>query len=132
MKKLFLIFLFSISFIGIQNTVLADDIEPKSELITEMDKDEIYPVFEQPEYKPAFFKMLLILIALIALIFLTFWIFRKLMRMRVNQTNLTKNIKILEKRALSPKTLLYIVEVDGRRVLISESNLEVRKLKDLE
>lgn len=132
MKRVFLIFLFSISLISIQSNILADDLEPKSELITEMNKDEVYPVFEQTEYKPTFFKMLLILIALIALIFLTFWIFRRLMRMRISQANLTKNVKILEKRALSPKTLLYIIELDGKRVLISESTLEVKKIKDFD
>ena len=54
------------------------------------------------------------------------------MRVRLTQANLTKNIKILEKRAISPKSLLYIVEIDGKKILISESNLEVRKIKEID
>ncbi|HEU64098.1 MAG TPA: hypothetical protein ENH96_01740 [Chlamydiae bacterium] len=133
MKKYFLI-IFSISFLFSQpNFLYSDEISQiEKSLTTQGDKEDLYPVFETAEYKPAFFKMLLILIALIALIFLTFWIFRRLMRMRLTQANLTKNIKILEKRAISPKSLLYIVEINGKKILISESNLEVRKIKELD
>ncbi|NGX35156.1 MAG: hypothetical protein K1060chlam1_01526 [Candidatus Anoxychlamydiales bacterium] len=133
MKKYIFIF-FSICFLFCQqNFLYSDDLtQLEQSLKVQNDKEDNYPVFDTPEYKPAFFKMLLILIALIALIFLTFWIFRRLMRMRLSQANLTKNIKILEKRAISPKSLLYIIEIDGKKVLISESNLEVRKIKDLE
>jgi len=137
MKKLFFLIFFSIiSVFFQQNFLLAEeksqDISKIEQSLTQNDKENIYPVFETPEYKPAFFKMLLILIALIALIFLTFWIFRRLMRMRLTQSNLTKNIKILEKRAISPKSLLYIIEIEGKKILISESNLEVRKIKDID
>lgn len=132
MKKYIFIF-FSICFLFCQqNFLYSDDISQIEQNITQNNQEDNYPVFDTPEYKPAFFKMLLILIALIALIFLTFWIFRRLMRMRLSQANLTKNIKILEKRAISPKSLLYIIEIDGKKVLISESNLEVRKIKDIE
>ncbi|NGX52215.1 MAG: hypothetical protein KR126chlam5_00511 [Candidatus Anoxychlamydiales bacterium] len=133
MKKYFLI-IFSIFFLFTQpNFLYSDNITPIEEsLVSKRDKEDMYPVFETTEYKPAFFKMLLILIGLIALIFLTFWIFRRLMKVRLTQANLTKNIKILEKRAISPKSLLYIVEIDGKKILISESNLEVRKIKELD
>jgi len=132
MKKYFLIILFIFFLFTKPNFLYSDSISPVEEsLVSERGKEDIYPVFETTEYKPAFFKMLLILIALIALIFLTFWIFRRLMRVRLNQANQTKNIKILEKRALSPKSLLYIIEIDGKKILISESNLEVKKIKEI-
>ncbi len=133
MKRYFLI-IFSISlFLSKPFFLFSNDPLPIDQSLTSQnDKESLYPIFDTPEYKPAFIKMLLILIALIALIFLTFWIFRKMMRMRLTQANLTKNIKILEKRAISPKSLLYIVEIDGKKILISESTLEVRKIKDIE
>lgn len=95
------------------------------------DSIEKYDPISRPEYKPTFFKMLLILTALIALIFVTFYLFKRLMKVRLHQTNLTKNIKILERRPLSPKSILYLIEVDGKKTLISESSLEVRKITDL-
>ena len=39
-----------------------------------------------------------------------------------------RSINILEKRALSPKSILYIVEIGSKKVLISESQVEVRTL----
>jgi len=87
---------------------------------------------DQMDYKPAFLKMIFILIALLAMIFLVFWLFRKLSSLRTNQANLTKNIKIIETRVISPKSMLYLIEVNGKKVLISESNLEVRKITDID
>ena len=42
--------------------------------------------------------------------------------------NNTKAIKILEKRVLSPKSILYLVKVENKKVLISESHMEVRAI----
>ncbi len=50
----------------------------------------------------------------------------------MHQTNMIKNIKILEKRPLSAKSMLYLIEIDGKKAIISESTLEVRKLVDLD
>ncbi|MBN2479579.1 MAG: flagellar biosynthetic protein FliO [Parachlamydiales bacterium] len=86
----------------------------------------------QVEFKSTFMKMIFILTLLVALIFFTFWIFRRLMKTKIEQANLTKNIKVIERRTLSPKSILYLIEIDGKKVLISESNLEVRKIKDLD
>jgi len=41
-------------------------------------------------------------------------------------------IKILEKRALSPKSMLYLIEVGGKPFVISESQLEVRLVQTLD
>lgn len=131
MKKFFLVIFLCFCFTGFKFQVLADEELTVENFLTQAD-EEIYPSVSGTEYKPAFFKMLLILIALISLIFLTFWIFKRMMRMRVTQANMTKNIKVLEKRVISPKSMLYLVEIEGKRVLISESNLEVRKIKDLD
>jgi flagellar biogenesis protein FliO len=135
MKKFLLIISTMCCFIFIQNNIYAEEdniIIEKESLFAENSNENTYPIMAQPEYKPAFFKMLLILIALIALIFITFWLFRKFMKMRLYQTNLTKSIKILEKRTISPKSMLYLIELEGKKVLISESNLEIRKIKDID
>jgi flagellar biogenesis protein FliO len=131
MKRLFLfIFVFFVSFA--QFTLASDKTTNSESYILSDNIQESEKVFEHLDYKPSFIKMFLILAALIVLIFLTFYLFRKLSRMKLTQANLTKSIKILEKRALSPKSILYIVEADGKKVLIAESNLEVRKLKDMD
>jgi flagellar biogenesis protein FliO len=43
-----------------------------------------------------------------------------------------RSINILEKRALSPKSILYIVEIGNKKILIAESQVEVRALTTYE
>jgi flagellar biogenesis protein FliO len=80
-----------------------------------------------PSYEGAFLKMFLTLLALIVGIFACVWILKRLARGSFSQSS-GKSIKILEKKPLSPKTMLYIIEVDGQETLIAESQLEVKKL----
>jgi flagellar protein FliO/FliZ len=73
--------------------------------------------------------MFLTLIALTTLMALTVWFIRRLIRSRLEKGVGEQKIEIIEKRLLSPKTMLYLVEVDGEQVLLAESQLEVRPLK---
>lgn len=83
-----------------------------------------------PTYEHALGKMLLTLFGLIVLIFLTLWVIRRLSAGRFSQQMKdSRAIKILEKRALSAKSVLYLVEVGDKRLLLSESQLEVRSHK---
>ncbi|MFI5334091.1 MAG: flagellar biosynthetic protein FliO [Chlamydiales bacterium] len=85
-----------------------------------------------PSYEHALGKMLLTLLGLIVLIFVTVWIMRKLSAGRLGRMHANSSIKILEKRALSAKSMLYLLEVEGKQILVSESHLEVRPLSTLE
>ena len=80
-----------------------------------------------PNYEHALGKMILTLLGLILLIVLTVWIMRRLSAGRFGQGS-GHAIKILEKRPLSAKSMLYLLEIEGQKVLISESQLEVRPL----
>ena len=80
------------------------------------------------DYGAMFFKMLGSLLLLVALLVGTAWILRRLIRHRLTKSNRGQAINILERRVLSPKTMLYLVEVEHRKVLIAESHLEVRRL----
>jgi flagellar protein FliO/FliZ len=90
------------------------------------------PVEMVPGYEGAFLKMFLALIALVIGIFFTVWILKKLAQGRWTQGNSNRSIKIVEKRPLSPKTMLYIIDVDGQQSVIAESQLEVKHLMNLE
>ena len=80
------------------------------------------------DYRQSFFRMLISLAAIIALLFVTFWALRRLMRGKMNQANQSKSIKILEKRALSQKTMLYLIEMEKEKILLAESHLDVRPI----
>jgi flagellar biogenesis protein FliO len=82
------------------------------------------------DYGATFVKMILTLTALIGLLFLTFWFLRRLMQQRLQKGNSQQAIQILEKRMISPKTMLYLVEVEKKKILLAESHLEIKRLEN--
>ncbi len=75
--------------------------------------------------------MLITLLGLLFLVFATFWVLRRLGKGKFKLGS-GRSINMIEKRALSPKTMLYIVEIGNKRILVSESQLEVRTLTSVE
>jgi flagellar biogenesis protein FliO len=82
-------------------------------------------------YESAFVRMLVTLLGLVFLVFATFWVLRKMGRGKFKMGG-GRTINVIERRAVSPKTMLYIVEIGNKKVLISESQLEVRALTTYE
>lgn len=82
-------------------------------------------------YESAFVRMLVTLLGLVFLVFATFWILRRMGKGKFKMGS-GRMINIIERRALSPKTMLYIVEIGNKKVLVSESQLEVRSLSTYE
>ncbi|MDN3508595.1 MAG: flagellar biosynthetic protein FliO [Candidatus Neptunochlamydia sp.] len=108
----------------------------------EMDEKECIPSEEYHQtshdvhkatesYETAFIKTIVVLVGLLVLVILTVWMFRKISHGRLHGMNVLKSVKILEKRPLSPKSMLYLIEVGGKQVLIAESQLEVRNVATL-
>lgn len=83
-------------------------------------------------YETAFIKTIVVLVGLLVLIILTVWMFKKISHGRLRSFNYLKSVKVLEKRPLSPKSMLYLIEVSGKQVLIAESQLEVRAVATLD
>lgn len=88
---------------------------------------EILPPPAQ-DYGAAFFKMLLVLFALLTVVILSVWMIKRWGAGRFGRFKDKQGIHILEKRMISPKTALYKIEVEGSRLLVVESQLEVRAL----
>lgn len=72
-------------------------------------------------YMGQFVNMLLTLGFIVVLIFVSVFVLKKLMRSRIQHLNKSTGIKILERRALNSKASLYLVDVLGKGVVISES-----------
>ena len=87
------------------------------------------PEVPHPDYGMAMTKMFLSLTFLIVLGFVTFWFLKRIFQERRERGRGTEVIRILEKRMISPKSMLYLVEVEGKKVLLAESQLEVRRLQ---
>lgn len=76
-------------------------------------------------------KMLLTLAGLIALLFATYWFLRRIIQHRLQKGAGQPAIQIIEKRMLSPKTMLYVVQIEQKKILFAESHLEIKVLDTL-
>ncbi len=120
LKKLllFLLFLCGSVYLGAETPAPSTEITPPLPSSSEMTYS----------YENAFIKMLVTLVGLIFLVFATFWILRRLGKGKFKMGGAGRAVNIIERRPLSPKTMLYIIEIEGKQILISESQLEVRTL----
>lgn len=80
----------------------------------------------QPDYSVMLKKTIFMVIGLIGIVFLTIYVLKRFATNRTMQVNQIKHIKIIERRSISPKTALYLVQIGDKRMLLSESQLEVR------
>lgn len=77
----------------------------------------------------SFTRMWITIAAALVLLFVTLWLLRRFKTGHFKGFNGgSSTLNIVERRTLSPKTMLYIIEINNRRILISESQVEVRTL----
>lgn len=93
---------------------------------------EQLPENAQISYKGAFVKMMLTLLGLVVLIVFTVWLLRRVAQGRFAQLNSGRAIKILERRPLSAKSVLYVVQIGHKKVVVAESQLEVRAITSID
>lgn len=80
----------------------------------------------------AFAKMFLSLAALVLLLLVSYWFLRRLIQNRLQKGGSNASIQVIEKRMISPKTTLYLIEAEGKKVLVAESHLEIKRLEGFE
>lgn len=98
-----------------------------------LEQKDFFDKAEAPlSYKGAFVKMMLTLFGLLALIVFTVWMLRRVSHGRMKQMNSGRSIKILERRPLSAKSILYLVEIGGKQVVVAESQIEVRAITTMD
>ena len=130
MAKIFVRILFALFVLSCGVTFADESPLPPQEPIQALQQLEETPA--PVSYQGAFVKMMLTLVALIVLIGLSVWMLRKLGEGRIRQANLGRTIKVIEKRALSAKSVLYLIEVHGKKIVVAESQLEVRPITTVE
>jgi flagellar biogenesis protein FliO len=90
---------------------------------------EIPPLPQTGDYGLGLVKMFLTMIAIIVLFYVSYWFLRKLVRDRLQKGTAHHSIQILEKRMISAKTVLYLVQCDDKKILLAESQLEIKKIE---
>ncbi len=104
--------------------------EHNSSLSDEISNDQ--QSLSTDSYEKTFMRTLLLLIALLSLILIGVWLMRKFSGGKIRHLNSGKTIKILERRPISHKSMLYLIDIRGRQFLIAESQLEVSKISALD
>ncbi|MDN3508261.1 MAG: flagellar biosynthetic protein FliO [Simkaniaceae bacterium] len=61
-----------------------------------------------------------------------YWLYKRFAQSRTMAANSIKTIKILERRPLSPKSMLYLVEIGDKQVIIAESQHNITTVKHLD
>lgn len=133
-------------FLILQATCLQADADPASSSkpapqiqtipVPPLDNEPVFPLnIEEParqneKFFTEFLNMLATLGFIIALILIIAWFLKRLMNTRLEQMNSTSLIKVVERRTLSPKTSLYLLEVDDKTILIAETNHGVTCLSE--
>lgn len=67
---------------------------------------------------------------IIGLILIVAWFLKRLVTKRIEQGNENSLVNIVERRTLSPRSMLYIIEIDDRRIVLAESPTGVTRVSD--
>jgi len=96
-------------------------------------EEELKKAEEQGESKfySEFMNMLFYLGIIVAFIFVFLWILKRLLSSQMQQANVTSSVKILERRALTQKTSIYVLQVFGRVLTVADSTNGVTLLSDV-
>jgi flagellar biosynthetic protein FliO len=80
------------------------------------------PAALEYNFKGEFTRMMVILGLIVALIFGTTWVIRRLGKGRMRAFSSNSAIRVLERRAVSPKSCIYLVEVEGTKIVVGDSS----------
>lgn len=83
---------------------------------------------DQSHFMGEFFKMLLILAALITLMYFIAWYMKRMTTVRIDQYNDSSSMKILERRQVSQRTTLFLMEIEGEKIVMAETPTSVVQL----
>ncbi len=131
-KYLCTIFIVSSSSLFAQQDFASQDFAPQENIPAQDLPDSPYMVSKDLMPFPdgaSFTRMWITIAAALVLLFVTLWLLRRFKTGHFKGFNSgSSTLNIVERRTLSPKTMLYIVEINNKRILISESQVEVRTL----
>lgn len=91
------------------------------------------PSYLSEGHQKQFFLTLILICVFILFALIVIYIFKRASPMSaITRKNSRNNIKILERRSLSPQTYLYHIQVGDKQFILSESKVEVRSVASLD
>lgn len=79
------------------------------------------PPQEIDQFYGEFIKMMVMLSLIIAFLLILLWFVKRMMNSRLEQLNVNSMIKVIERRSLTAKTSLYIIETMDKSYILAES-----------
>ncbi|MCH9609900.1 MAG: hypothetical protein S4CHLAM45_13740 [Chlamydiales bacterium] len=70
---------------------------------------------------PEFVNMMIALVAIIGFAVFSVWFMKRVLRSKWENTPRTSTIRVIERKALGPKSALYLVDILGKGVVVGES-----------
>lgn len=120
----------AISFLVISGSGFAEETLPFQ--LPELDQPTTVPQEPTTEhFFMEFLHMLAMLGILLGLILAVSWVLKRILNTRMEQINQSSPIKILERRSLTPKTAIFVVDVYGKKCIVADSQNGVTYLGDL-
>ncbi len=80
------------------------------------------PMVNPPEFHALFIKTMLLVGALLALTFFALWVLKRVGGGRFEASHKDSLISVIERKALTPKVSLWVVEIESEKFLIAESH----------
>lgn len=135
MRHLFTILFLCMTAVG---PLFADEAPQKPALPMDQTKEDFYnhPFMHsespsQDHFMNEFLNMLVVLtFTLVAMVAIA-WSLKRFLYRRLQQVNMGSGIRIEEQRSLSPRSTLYVVEIEGTRLLLGETATSVVRLAQI-
>jgi flagellar biogenesis protein FliO len=115
----------------IKEGILEDWVSQQEHPNIVLDENE-HKEHETDSFEAKFMHMLVVLGLLIGFMILASWALKKMMKTRIQQMNISSDIRLVETRHLSPRCTLYLVEIQGSSLLIAESPSTVSHIATFE
>lgn len=74
-----------------------------------------------PDFQESLYQMLTTLGLLLLVVIGVAYFLKRFLNQRMEQINADSDIKVLERRSLNPKSAIYLIEVEGTKMLVGES-----------
>lgn len=85
------------------------------------EKNKVREDKEESVYGELWSKTLLLLIAILAFLFIATWFMKRFDAFKVKPQVKESQIHLLERKVLSPKSVLYLIEIEGQKIALAES-----------
>lgn len=118
--------------INLSSSLIAQDLPSPPQA-----KEKAIPPFPFPEeevkgddghFTMQLLQMFMMLGLLVGLLLFTSWFLKRMMQSRIQQVNVNSAIRVLEQRALSTRTTVYALDIEGKTYILAETPTSITPL----